>query len=166
MRPGSCRDPCFGALYGRSGLRAPRLRDGGGPFSRCGASGGNRRLFNFLLRLHSHPCLLDADFRQTEERVSFLPPSELCKLRKPLGACQDAAMTAQAGFEVNRLRLVVGEKTLLGAIVMGDQKLSFPLEKIISGNMDITPIRASLLAPNAKADDIITTFWANRIKES
>ena len=59
------------------------------------------------------------------------------------------AIVAQTGFDVNRLRLLVGEKTLLGAIVMGDQKLSFPLEKIISGNVDITPIRDELLAPNA-----------------
>jgi NAD(P)H-nitrite reductase large subunit len=63
---------------------------------------------------------------------------------------------------VNRLRLLVGEKTLLGAIVMGDQKLSFPLEKMISGNVDISPIRERLLAPNAKVSDVIAEFWANR----
>jgi len=73
------------------------------------------------------------------------------------------AMTAQTGFEVNRLRLLVGEKTLLGAIVMGDQKLSFPLEKIISGNMDISPIRDRLLAPNAKTADIIAKFWSDLV---
>jgi len=73
------------------------------------------------------------------------------------------AMPAQAGFEVNRLRLLVGEKTLLGAIVMGDQKLSFPLEKIISGNMDISPIRDRLLAPNAKTADIIAKFWSDLV---
>ncbi len=72
------------------------------------------------------------------------------------------AMVAQTGFEVNRLRLLVGEKTLLGAIVMGDQNLSFPLEKMISGNMDISPIREQLLAPNAKVSDVIAEFWANR----
>jgi NAD(P)H-nitrite reductase large subunit len=73
------------------------------------------------------------------------------------------AMTAQTGFEVNRLRLLVGEKTLLGAIVMGDQKLSFPLEKIISGNMDISPIRDRLLAANAKTADIIAKFWSELV---
>jgi len=71
------------------------------------------------------------------------------------------AMTAQTGFEVNRLRLAVGEKTLLGAIVMGDQDLAFPLEKIMSENVDISLIRDSLLAPNAKAGEIIAAFWAN-----
>ena len=69
------------------------------------------------------------------------------------------AIVAQSGFDVNRLRLLVGEKKLLGAIVMGDQKLSFPLEKIISANVDISPIREKLLVPNAKVSDIIADFW-------
>ena len=69
------------------------------------------------------------------------------------------SIVAQTGFEVNRLRLLVGEKTLLGAIVMGDQKLSFPLEKIISGHADITPIRERLLAPGAKLGDIVAEYW-------
>ena len=60
---------------------------------------------------------------------------------------------------MNRLRLLVGEKKLLGAIVMGDQKLSLPLEKIISDNVDISPIREKLLAPNAKVGDIVADFW-------
>ena len=69
------------------------------------------------------------------------------------------AIVAQSGFEVNRLRLMVGDKTLLGAIVMGDQKLSLPLEKIISANADISPIREKLLQPNAPIADIIADFW-------
>ena len=72
------------------------------------------------------------------------------------------SMVAQTGFEVNRLRLLVGEKTLLGAIVMGDQNLSFPLEKIISENVDISPIREKLLMPHAKVSELITEFWASR----
>jgi NADPH-dependent 2,4-dienoyl-CoA reductase/sulfur reductase-like enzyme len=69
------------------------------------------------------------------------------------------SMVAQMGFDINRLRLLVGEKTLLGAIVMGDQKLSFPLEKIITDKMDISPIRERLLAPNARIGDIVAEFW-------
>lgn len=72
------------------------------------------------------------------------------------------SMVAQTGFEVNRLRLLVGEKTLLGAIVMGDQNLSFPLEKIISENVDISPIREKLLMPNARVSDVIAEFWTSR----
>jgi len=69
------------------------------------------------------------------------------------------SIVAQTGFDVNRLRLLVGEKTLLGAIVMGDQKLSFPLEKLISSKVDISPIRERLLTPNAKVGDIVADFW-------
>lgn len=69
------------------------------------------------------------------------------------------AIVAQKGFDVNRLRLMVGEKTLLGAVVMGDQKLSFPLEKIISGHADITTIRDRLLSPDAPIADIIADYW-------
>lgn len=72
------------------------------------------------------------------------------------------SIVAQTGFNVNRLRLLVGEKTLLGAIVMGDQKLSFPLQKIISENMNISPIREKLLMPNAKIGDVIAEFWASQ----
>lgn len=70
------------------------------------------------------------------------------------------AMIAQSGFEVNRLRVMVGENTLLGAVVMGDQKLSLPLERIISGRIDISPIRERLLAADARVADLITEFWA------
>jgi NAD(P)H-nitrite reductase large subunit len=72
------------------------------------------------------------------------------------------AIVAQSGFEVNRLRLLVGERKLLGAVVMGDQKLSFPLEKIIAGNVDISPIRDNLLAPRAQVAEVIAEFWAHR----
>lgn len=71
------------------------------------------------------------------------------------------ATIAQSGFEINRVRLMVGEKTLLGAIVMGDQKLSLPLEKIIAEKIDISPIREHLLASNAKVGDVITRFWTS-----
>jgi NAD(P)H-nitrite reductase large subunit len=71
------------------------------------------------------------------------------------------AIVAQTGFEVNRLRVLVGENTLLGAIVMGDQKLSFPLEKIIANHADISPIRDKLLQPNAPIADIIADYWTS-----
>jgi NAD(P)H-nitrite reductase large subunit len=58
------------------------------------------------------------------------------------------------------VRLMLGEKTVIGAILMGDQKLSLPLEKIISEHVDISPIRERLLAPNVKVGDVITEFWS------
>lgn len=71
------------------------------------------------------------------------------------------AISAQTGFEVNRLRVLVGERTLLGAVVMGDQKLSFPLEKIITEKMDISPIRERLLSHDARVADVIAEYWAH-----
>ena len=70
------------------------------------------------------------------------------------------AIAAQSGFDVNHLRVVIGEKTLLGAVVMGDQTLSTPLQKMIAAQADISPIRAKLLARDAKVADVVADFWA------
>ena len=69
------------------------------------------------------------------------------------------AIAAQSNFDVNRIRLMVGEKTLLGAIVMGDQKLSQPIHQLVARQVDISPIRAQLLSPNARVGEIIAAFW-------
>ena len=70
------------------------------------------------------------------------------------------SMVAQSDFDINHLRLLIGDKKILGAILIGDQKLSLPLEKIISESVDITPIRNRLLERNAKVGDIVSEFWA------
>jgi NAD(P)H-nitrite reductase large subunit len=78
------------------------------------------------------------------------------------------AIVAQNGFNVNRLRLMVGEKQLLGAIVMGDQTLSTPIQRIIADQMDITLIRSKLLEHGAPIADILVNYWteltSNKIK--
>lgn len=70
------------------------------------------------------------------------------------------ALAVQSGFEVNRLRLMVGERTLLGAVVMGDQAVSRPLQQLVAGQVDISPVRDQLLQPSAPAGEIIARFWA------
>lgn len=47
--------------------------------------------------------------------------------------------------DVNRLRLFVGERKIVGALVMGDQTWSRPLQRLITAQADISPIRAQLL---------------------
>lgn len=47
--------------------------------------------------------------------------------------------------DVNRLRLLIGEKYIIGALVMGDQTWSRPLQRLIAGRVDISPIRPALL---------------------
>jgi NADPH-dependent 2,4-dienoyl-CoA reductase/sulfur reductase-like enzyme len=71
------------------------------------------------------------------------------------------AIAAQDDFEVNRLRVLVGEKTLLGAIVMGDQSLSRPLYHLIARQVDISSVREQLLAPPIPLADLIAHFWSD-----
>lgn len=69
------------------------------------------------------------------------------------------AISAQADFEVNRLRVLVGQNTLLGGLVMGDQTLSRPLQQMVVEKADITPIRGQLLQPGAPLGDVLADFW-------
>lgn len=75
------------------------------------------------------------------------------------------AIASQSNFDVNRLRLMVGETTLLGAIVMGDQKISQYLQNIIVQKIDISPIKRQLLHPDSSIADVIIDFWASRSSE-
>jgi 3-phenylpropionate/trans-cinnamate dioxygenase ferredoxin reductase component len=72
------------------------------------------------------------------------------------------AIAAQSDFDVNRLRVLVGQRTLLGGIVMGDQTLSQALHHLILHQADITPIREQLLQPNAPLADILADLWSER----
>ena len=68
------------------------------------------------------------------------------------------ARVVEDEFEVNHLRLLIGQTTLVGAVVMGDQRLSRVLQHVIGGQIDITPIRDRLLAPNAPLAAILAEF--------
>jgi nitrite reductase (NADH) large subunit len=76
------------------------------------------------------------------------------------------AIEAQSGFDVNHMRLLIGEKTLIGALLMGDQKLSWPLQKMIAGGADISPIREKLMVPEAPIADLIADFWVTWRKQA
>lgn len=69
------------------------------------------------------------------------------------------AIAAQADFKVNRLRILVGQNTLLGGLLMGDQTLSRALQHLIAEQVDITRIRQQLLRPAAPLADILADFW-------
>lgn len=76
------------------------------------------------------------------------------------------ALVAEDVAEVNRLRLLVGPRTLIGAVVMGDQRLSRPLQRLIGAAVDITPIRERLLAPHAPLAAILTEFASQTMEAS
>ena len=71
------------------------------------------------------------------------------------------AIAAQSNFDVNRLRILVGKNSMLGAIVMGDQTLSQPLQRLVSQQINIAPIRDVLLQPNADVTGVLIDFWSN-----
>jgi len=69
-------------------------------------------------------------------------------------------ISLESTADVNHVRLMIGEQTLLGAMVMGEQKLSLPLQELISSKVDITPVR-HLLQPGAPLGQIVMDFWSN-----
>lgn len=66
---------------------------------------------------------------------------------------------AQMDYQVNRLRLLVGQTNLYGALIIGDQRLSQILQNLIALKVDIRPIREQLLQANAPVADLVADFW-------
>ncbi len=71
------------------------------------------------------------------------------------------AIAAQANFDVNRLRILIGEGTLRGAIVMGDQTLSQALQYMVLRQVNIQEIREQLLMHTTSLGDTIADFWTD-----
>lgn len=70
------------------------------------------------------------------------------------------AIACQSEFKVNRLRVLVGEDKLAGAVVMGNQTLSQPLQRMIAEEADIRPIRDELMKPGGVSlVETLTRFW-------
>jgi translation initiation factor 6 (eIF-6) len=70
------------------------------------------------------------------------------------------AIVTQSNFDVNRLRVLVGDIHLVGALLMGDQTLSRAIHHLIVDQIDITPIREKLVTPGNSITDIIADYWA------
>jgi nitrite reductase (NADH) large subunit len=70
------------------------------------------------------------------------------------------AIVTQANFDVNRLRILVGESRLVGALVMGDQTLSRAIHHLIVDQIDISPIREKILHSGHSITDVIADYWA------
>jgi len=73
------------------------------------------------------------------------------------------AIVAQSGFDTNHVRIIVGDKNLLGAVVMGDQTLSTPLQKIIARKLGISSMRDQLLTQDAKIADVVVDFCSKHL---
>jgi NAD(P)H-nitrite reductase large subunit len=63
------------------------------------------------------------------------------------------------GGGVNQLRLILGEQTIAGALLMGEQTLSVPLQELVSRHIDISSIRSQLLGADAPLGQVLMEFW-------
>jgi NAD(P)H-nitrite reductase large subunit len=65
--------------------------------------------------------------------------------------------------DVNRVRLFIGDNKIVGALIMGDQTWSRPLQKLIAAEADITPIRAALVDGNTGLECLANFYeeWQN-----
>jgi NAD(P)H-nitrite reductase large subunit len=69
------------------------------------------------------------------------------------------AMVVESHSGDTHIRLALGKSTIAGAVIMGDQEISFPLHEIIGGRADISDILASLQEPAARVAEIVRDFW-------
>lgn len=60
----------------------------------------------------------------------------------------------------NRLRLYIRGERLVGALVMGDQTLSYPIQLLIHDEVDISPIRDQVLSEGADLHAVLARFWS------
>jgi NAD(P)H-nitrite reductase large subunit len=68
------------------------------------------------------------------------------------------AFAAVSDAGADRLRLLLGEDRIVGAVVMGDQALSRPLQHLIRERVDITAVRDTLAARPAEAGEILAAL--------
>ena len=70
-----------------------------------------------------------------------------------------AIVEAQRGDA--HIRITLGEHTIAGAVVMGEQALSYQLQDLIEGHVDVTGSVAALQEPEAPIVDIVNRLWAD-----
>ena len=72
------------------------------------------------------------------------------------------AVIAQTYSGENRLRLYLSTDHLVGAVIMGDQKISHPIQFLIRHQVDLNGLRPRLLEPDAHLADLINSFWREK----
>jgi NAD(P)H-nitrite reductase large subunit len=69
------------------------------------------------------------------------------------------AVIVEAGSDEEHIRLALGDGIIAGAVVMGDQTLSFPLQDLIERRVDVSHIQADLTAPAAPISELVHSAW-------
>jgi NADPH-dependent 2,4-dienoyl-CoA reductase/sulfur reductase-like enzyme len=65
----------------------------------------------------------------------------------------------KSGSDVNHVRLLIGDTTLVGALVMGDQTLTRPIKELILGQVDICKVHDKFFENNIPLADIVMDQW-------
>lgn len=73
------------------------------------------------------------------------------------GSAQAFAIESQS--ELSRLRVLVGEDRLVGAVVMGEQGWSRPLQRLIADRVDISAVRPTLVARPDRLPEVLNALW-------
>jgi NAD(P)H-nitrite reductase large subunit len=73
--------------------------------------------------------------------------------------CDKAIVEAQRGDA--HIRLALAEHTIAGAVVIGDQAVSYPLQEVIDERVDVTAIRPALEAGAAPVVELIYRLFAD-----
>jgi NAD(P)H-nitrite reductase large subunit len=74
-------------------------------------------------------------------------------------------IATESGTSDSHLRLIVSDKYLLGALIMGDQTISKPLRDLIDAHADISTIRNDLLQSGSTLGPALVDFWTKNKKE-
>jgi hypothetical protein len=69
------------------------------------------------------------------------------------------AFAVEAKYQDSHLRLIVGSTQIYGAVLLGDQTLSAPLQALIGGRINILPIRDRLLEAATDLPRLIEAYW-------
>lgn len=69
------------------------------------------------------------------------------------------ALAVEDDTQRTRVRVLVGRERIMGALLMGDQTLSQPLQDLIRERVDVTPVRDHLLSPEGHLSSVITGYW-------
>jgi len=73
------------------------------------------------------------------------------------------SQVVESTAEGANLRLILGASTIAGAVVMGDQALSFPLQRIIGEHRDVSAVMSRLRAPAAPVAELIGAYWRDTL---
>lgn len=63
--------------------------------------------------------------------------------------------------ECNRVRLLIGARTIQGALIMGDQSLSRSIQHLVAEQIDITPIREHIVSDPGSLGAVLLHFYSD-----